>query len=271
MDRIREKSSPELVSGEETPRLTGRVLMMPVDLLSMAEAVTRIMKWSREPRGRMICAADVHMVMRHYDESQFRDVMAHADLIVPDGMSLVWTLKAQGWRSQTRVCGPDLMLQICECSARDGIRIGLLGGRPEVLERLEANLGNRFQNLQIVYRWSPPFRPLDSGEASAEVGRMEQAGVQILFVGLGCPKQERWIAEHLSVCRWPMLGVGAAFDFHSGAIRRAPGWIQKLGLEWLFRFAMDPKRLWKRALYYIPRFMWLSFRQLIMGFGNRSR
>jgi len=234
----------------------GRVLDLPVDALSMAEAVTRILAWARESRGRMVCAADVHMVMRHADEPEFRSVLAQADLVTPDGMPLVWLLRRQGHPRQERVCGPDLTLALCRSAEELGLKVGFYGGKPEVLQALVSRLRDRFPRLSVDYAFSPPFRPLEVEEDQAQVEAMRRAGLHLLFVGLGCPKQERWIAAHKAAIPAVMLGVGAAFDFHAGAIKRAPSWIQKLGMEWLYRMGAEPGRLAKRALQHYPRFVW---------------
>jgi N-acetylglucosaminyldiphosphoundecaprenol N-acetyl-beta-D-mannosaminyltransferase len=237
---------------------------MRVHPVPMEAAVDRILGWARNREGRMVCAADAHMVMVHRDQPEFRKVMAHADLVTPDGMALVWTLNRKGWPAQERVCGSDLCLAVFAAAQEAGIPVGFLGGRQEVLDQLVLKVRAGFPGLRIVYRWSPPFRDLAVAEERRQLEAMARAGVGILFIGLGCPKQERWMARHKARCRWPMLGVGAAFDFHARAVRRAPPWVQRLGLEWAFRFALEPRRLWKRALYHCPRFAWLSISEFLI-------
>jgi N-acetylglucosaminyldiphosphoundecaprenol N-acetyl-beta-D-mannosaminyltransferase len=176
-------------------------------------------------------------------------------------MPLVWALRRNGHPDQTRVYGPDLMLTVIEAAAREHVAIGLLGGKPQVLDELMKRLAAKFPALDIVYHFSPPFRPLDHTEDARIIDDINQSGARILFVGLGCPRQEMWMAEHAGKVRAVMLGVGAAFDFHAGAVRQAPGWMQRTGLEWAFRFSQEPARLWRRYLYHNPRFMlaqWLG-------------
>lgn len=239
-----------------SPPSRGKILDLPVDAISMVEATGLILDWAVEAQGRMVCAADVHMVMRHADEQDFRAVLVHADMVTPDGMPLVWLLRRQGFPSQERVCGPDLTLALCEAAAQRGLKVGFYGGKAKVLSMLVQRLKDQFPLLEMTYAFSPPFRALDESEDLAQVEAVNAAGVQLLFVGLGCPKQERWIAAHKSTIHAVMLGVGAAFDFHAGVIKRAPILFQRLGLEWLFRVGSEPTRLAKRAMLHVPRFLW---------------
>jgi len=162
-------------------------------------------------------------------------------------------------RRQQRVYGPDLMLALCKQAAKEGHRIFLYGGRDEVLDILHQNLVARFPGLQIAGAYAPPFRPLTAEEDRAIVGRIKESGAHIVFIGIGSPKQERWMVDHR--CKLPgviMLSVGAAFDFHAGRVRQAPGWMRRSGLEWFFRLLMEPRRLWKRYILtqlFLP--MWM--------------
>jgi N-acetylglucosaminyldiphosphoundecaprenol N-acetyl-beta-D-mannosaminyltransferase len=238
---------------------------MPVHAISMGQAVTTVMQFVSWHESRMVCAADVHMVMRHHDETGFRDVMASADLVTPDGMPLVWLLRRQGFPRQERVCGPDLTLALCQVAAEQGIPIGLYGGKEDVLEALTARLTSLFPGLRVVYSYSPPFRPLDEEEDRAQVEAIRKTGVRMLCIGLGCPKQERWMAAHKGRIPAVMLGVGAAFDFHSGKLPRAPRWMQRSGLEWLYRIAKDPVRIGNRVLRYHTRFVFYSISSRLKG------
>jgi N-acetylglucosaminyldiphosphoundecaprenol N-acetyl-beta-D-mannosaminyltransferase len=185
--------------------------------------------------------------------------------VTPDGMPLVWALRRLELKDQNRVYGPDLTLNVCRAAAEAGISVGLYGGSQEVLDALQKNYRERFPQLHIAYAYSPPFRPLTRDEDEAVVRAINASGTRILFVGLGCPKQERWVAGHRDHVQAVMLAVGAAFDFHSGRVRQAPRWMQRSGLEWLFRLLMDPRRLWRRYFKNNPRFLWLVARQLLGG------
>jgi N-acetylglucosaminyldiphosphoundecaprenol N-acetyl-beta-D-mannosaminyltransferase len=243
-----------------------QILGMRVDATSYADAVDRILDWatSSDPQSRYVCVATVHMVMESYDDHRFRTIVNHADLVTPDGMPLVWALRLLGVPDSTRVYGPDLVPALCEEAARRGISVGFYGGSSEVLERMIATVRRRWPSLSIGYRWSPPFRPLTPAEESLVVEQITGSGVEVLFVGLGCPKQERWMADHRDKLRLVMVGVGAAFDFLAGAKRQAPRFLQQAGLEWCFRLATEPRRLWHRYLYHNPRFIALLARQLFI-------
>jgi N-acetylglucosaminyldiphosphoundecaprenol N-acetyl-beta-D-mannosaminyltransferase len=202
------------------------------------------------------------MVMEGHDLPAYQQVVNGADLVTPDGMPLVWALRRLGVPAQQRVYGPDLALAVAAAAADAGIPIGLYGGREDVLADLQASYRQRFPALRVVYAHSPPFRELSAAEDAAVVQEIRDSGARILFVGLGCPKQECWMAKHRGRVPAVMLGVGAAFDFHAGRVRQAPGWLQRAGLEWLFRLFMEPRRLWYRYLKHNPRFLWLLARQL---------
>ena len=206
--------------------------------------------------ARYICVTSVHGVMEARKDAAVRAILNRADIATPDGMPLVWALRSFGHSEQQRVYGPNLMLTLCEQAARLGHRIFLYGGRPETLSILESNLKIRFPGLIIAGSYSPPFREL-TDEEEFELRRMvNDAAPDLLFVGISTPKQERWMAAHKGV--FPgvvMVGVGAAFDFHAGRVRQAPGWMQRNGLEWFFRLTCEPARLWKRYVLVTPWFL----------------
>jgi N-acetylglucosaminyldiphosphoundecaprenol N-acetyl-beta-D-mannosaminyltransferase len=238
-----------------------RVLGTRVDPTTYAEATKRVIDWASNRESRYVCIANVHVVMEGYDSPAFREQVNAADLVTPDGMPLVWALRRTVNPRQTRVYGPDLMKSVIQAATKKNVAVGLLGGKPDVLDELEKRLLAQFPGIDIRYRFSPPFRPITPQEDNQIVDDINRSGAKILFVGLGCPRQEMWMAEHAGRVRAVMLGVGAAFDFHAGAIKQAPGWMQNLGLEWVFRLSREPKRLWRRYLYHNPRFVvaqWLG-------------
>jgi len=164
-----------------------------------------------------------------------------------------------------------LTTHVVERAAREGIPIGLYGGTPDLLEMFVRILKRRYPGVRVVCRIAPPFRPLTPEEDEAVTKEIQSSGARILFVGIGCPKQERWMEAHKDRIPAVMLGVGAAFDFHTGRVRQAPGWMQAAGLEWLFRLLMDPRRLWKRYAKHNPRFVVLFLRQLLgLRFGRKQ-
>jgi N-acetylglucosaminyldiphosphoundecaprenol N-acetyl-beta-D-mannosaminyltransferase len=250
------------------PRDSRTILTMQVDVTSYPDATQKVVNWAREGRSRMVCAANVHMVMETHDDPAFGRIVNGADLVTPDGVPLVWALRLMGVEEATRVYGPDLTLHVCEAAAQQGIPIGLYGGTPESLDEFESFLTKRFAGTRVGCKIAPPFRPPTPEEDSLYIREINASGVRILFVGIGCPKQEKWMADHKDTINAVMLGVGAAFDFHTGRVRQAPRLIQRLGLEWAFRLAMEPGRLWKRYLKHNPRFVVLFLRQLL---GQRAK
>lgn len=179
----------------------------------------------------------------------FRALLNGADVNATDGMPLVWALRSFGYRGQQRVYGPNLTLAICRQAAELGHPIFLYGGRDEILEILQRNLKGMFPKLQIAGAYAPPFRPLTAEEDRSVTEQIRESGAKIVFVGIGTPKQDRWMAEHADeLPGLVMFAVGAAFDFHAGRVKQAPAWMQRSGLEWFFRLLMEPRRLWKRYI-----------------------
>jgi N-acetylglucosaminyldiphosphoundecaprenol N-acetyl-beta-D-mannosaminyltransferase len=209
------------------------------------------------------------MVMEAWDDPSFAATLASADLVICDGRPLVWSCRLQGVRDARQTRGLDLMLAVCRLAARRGLRVGLYGGEAAVTDEVRRRLVDRFPDLNVCYSWSPPFRPLTEQEDADVVGVIAAAGVQILFVVLGCPKQERWMAEHRGRLACVMLGVGAAFDMVAGEVGVAPAWMQRVGLEWVFRLAQEPRRLWRRYTRHNSRFVILALLQWWRGARGR--
>lgn len=239
------------------------ILCMRVDATSYEDATQRILDWARTRASCYVCAANVHMTMEVYDKPAFAQIVNNAALVTPDGMPLVWALRALGIKDASRVYGPTLTLYVCKAAAQQNIAIGLYGGTSESLERFTAFLKKQFPRIRIVCQIAPPFRPITLEENSLYTQQIVASGAQILLVGIGCPKQEFWMAAHNHLIPAVMLGVGAAFDFHSGQVKQAPEWMQNIGLEWLFRLIQEPKRLWKRYMYNNPRFVLFFLSQLL--------
>ncbi len=246
------------------------ILGMRVDPTSFQEASESILTWARAGESRYVCVANVHMTMEAYDCPDFRKIVNSADMVVPDGMPLVWMLRKMGYPDQERVSGPDLMIWLLQTAAEQGVPVGFLGSTENVLNRLREHLMHRFPALKIAYSYSPPFRPLTTQEDEKITEEINASSTRILFLGLGCPKQERWIAAHKGRVRAVMLGVGAAFDFHAGVKARAPIWMQRVGLEWFFRLITEPQRLWYRYFYHNSRFLILALKQLVGENKNRG-
>jgi N-acetylglucosaminyldiphosphoundecaprenol N-acetyl-beta-D-mannosaminyltransferase len=243
-----------------------------VDVLGVPLALTdyeRTMDWidaTIAQRGKgYVCVAATHTVVATQDDPELRAAVLAASLVVPDGQPVVWAMNALGHDLTHRVYGPDLMAKACERAAATGTRMFLYGGRNQgALVQLALNLRTRFPGLQVVGGYAPPFRPLSDEEVDAVVEEINHARPDVVWVGIGVPKQEKFMHALRARLDAPVLvGVGAAFDFHAGLIPQAPAWMQSSGLEWLFRLSKEPRRLWRRYLTYNPRFVLGFARQYV--------
>jgi len=226
-------------------------------------ALRAIEHWIDAAEPNYVCVTPAHSIMDAYHDGGFRRILNSSGLTTPDGMSLVWILRLLGHKEVDRVYGSDLMLSLCQYGVEKEYRHYLYGGEPGVAEALASRLTDRFEDIQIAGIHSPPFRKLTNEEDQEVVEKINSTNPDIVWVGFSSPKQERWMAEHLGKIEAPvMIGVGAAFDFLSGRKPQAPRWIQRSGLEWLFRLVTEPKRLWPRYRQY-PNFVWLVLLQLL--------
>lgn len=228
-----------------------------------SNSIVLINHWQKGHGSKYVCAANVHMIMEAYDSPSYQQVINQADMVTPDGMPLVWMLRRMGYSKQERVYGPTLTEKLLNTANEESIPVGFFGSTPEVLAKLVENVKRHFPLINIAYAFSPPFKELSTEEDNQIIKNINDSGARILFVGLGCPKQEYWMHEHRGKVQAVMLGVGAAFDFIAKTKPQAPSWMQKLGLEWLFRLIIEPKRLMRRYLYNNPRFIVLSIQQLV--------
>lgn len=239
------------------------ILGVRVSSTSYSAVTKEVIDCSIRAESRYICTANVHMLMEAYDSSLYRQIVNSADIVTPDGMPLVWIMRLKGQRDQQRVYGPTLMLHVLEAAERENVPIGFYGSSPKGLQSLLARMQALFPNLKAAYSFSPPFQEISQEEDTEIVKHINASSARILFVGLGCPKQEKWMAEHRGKVNAVMLGVGAAFDFHAGVKSQAPSWMQKIGLEWLYRLVTEPRRLWRRYLYHNSRFIFLAIADLL--------
>lgn len=237
------------------------ILGTRTDASSYSDTAARVLAWANARESRYVCVSNVHVTMESYDSADYRAVVNGADLVTPDGMPLVWALRLFGVPQATRVYGPTLTLHVLEGAAAAGVSVGFYGSSAEVLTRMLEACRRRFPELRVAYSHAPPFRQPTVEEDAAAVDEINRSGTQVLFVGLGCPKQERWMAAHKGRVNSVMLGVGAAFDFLAGVKPQAPAWMQRIGLEWAFRLATEPRRLWRRYAYHNPRFVALLAHQ----------
>ena len=235
-----------------------------VSAIAMPDALAAIERWIAKRERHFVCITGVHGVIESRSDPELRAIHDRAGLVTPDGMPLVWMARKLGHPGTRRVYGPDLMRTLTELSARRGYRQYYFGGGPGLAERLRDTLLERFPNLRVAGMHSPPFGAVSPEEDEAMVAAINAAQPDIVWVGLSTPKQEYWMDRHRGRIEAPvMIGVGAAFDFLAGTKRQAPRWMQRSGLEWLFRLASEPKRLGGRYLRIVPGFLVLAAAQIL--------
>jgi N-acetylglucosaminyldiphosphoundecaprenol N-acetyl-beta-D-mannosaminyltransferase len=241
---------------------TQDVIGTPICSLSFDEQINLIVNWAKNCQSKMVCVANVHMLIEARQNSDFAGVLRHADLVTPDGMPLVWMLKLMGAKRVQRVAGMDIFLATCQQAAQAQISIFLLGSTPDILDRIHQRLQTEFPLLKIAGMNSPSFSPVAATVDTNIIQIINSSGAGIVFVALGCPKQELWMARHREQIQAVTIGVGAVFPVYAGALKHAPKFIRNAGGEWLFRLIQEPRRLWKRYAQTIPVFIWLALKQL---------
>jgi N-acetylglucosaminyldiphosphoundecaprenol N-acetyl-beta-D-mannosaminyltransferase len=252
----------ESLFGSEKPDKTN-ILGVGVSAVDMRTALALSDDLLSSENSGYICVTGVHGVMEAQADDHFRSILNRSFLTVPDGVPLVWLGKLDGYSHMGRVYGPDYMLGLCALSVGRGYRHFLYGGNVGVAEKLGSDLQAKFPGMHVVGTYTPPFRPLSSLEESELAQLIAVAKPDILWIGLSTPKQERFMAEHIGKLEVRlMVGVGAAFDIHTGGIRDAPAWIKRCGLQWLHRLCQEPRRLWHRYLINNPRFIWRVLLQI---------
>lgn len=240
------------------------VLGLRLDEITLSEVIERILDWRRNgSSGHAIFLANVHVCMESYDDPGFRQTINSADLIIPDGKPLVWAAKILGAHHVSHIRGTDLMRTLFQTAHIYKIPIGFFGGTQEALNKLCSQIRQEFPNISIQCAIAPPFRSLTPKEDLMFTQRIRESGAELLFVFLGCPKQELWITLHRDHLSCTMLGIGAALDFYIGNKREAPRFMQRAGLEWVIRLLSEPRRLWRRYAWHNPRFIYLFFRQWV--------
>ena len=241
------------------------IIGLPVTALPFDAQIALILEWAKSLTSKVVCIANVHMLVEAHRDPAFEAVLQNADLVTPDGMPLVWMLKLMGAASQDRVAGLDVLLVLCKRAAAEDISIFFLGSQVSVLEKMRSKLEQDFPNLKIAGMESLPFRPLSEDEDWAVVQKLNDSGCGLVFVSLGCPKQELWMSQHKDRVRAVMIGLGGAFPVYAGIQKRAPKVVRSLGFEWLYRLAQEPYRLWGRYSTTIPIFIWLAVKQLVIS------
>ena len=241
----------------DATRTRFRVLGVEVDAMQISEVADQIEAWiKRRDACHFIAVTGMHGVMEAQHNAEFKAVLNAADLVVPDGMPLIWLGRLRGLRLQRRVYGPELMVNVCRHAASKGVRHFFFGGAPGIPGKVADTLRTRFPGLNVVGTYSPPFGPLRAEEETEIMEMINAAAPDILWVGLSTPKQEWWMYRNRGQLRVAVLvGVGAAFDINSGMKQQAPVWMQEHGLEWFFRLLQEPRRLWRRYILYGSEFI----------------
>lgn len=241
------------------------ILGIPIHGLSWHEVLARIAQWASKNDSRIICLCNVHSVITARQNKQFKQTIAKADLRTPDGAPVAWMISRLRGRFQPRINGPDLMWRYCREAESGSHSIFLYGTTTETLKSLQYKLCVAYPRLKIAGAIAPLFRPLTPEEDLAVVNEINSSGANVVFVSLGCPKQEMWMGDHRNRINAVMIGVGAAFDYHAGVVKRAPKFMQDLGLEWFYRLVSEPRRLWRRYLVTNTLFVFLAMKQLLLG------
>ncbi|RJG00020.1 glycosyltransferase [Noviherbaspirillum saxi] len=246
------------------PRKGQAVLEAFIDAVSWEEAVGRITRWGAAHESRYVCICNVHSVVTTTSDVEFKIAVNNADMATPDGAPIAWALRKLGHPAQERINGPDLMMRYLAQAEPLGQTVFFYGSTDGTLTKLRLALAKQFPGLRIGGAYSPPFRPLSLEEDEKIIDMINNSGANVVFVGLGCPKQEKWMADHRGRINAVMIGVGAAFDYHAGVIKRAPIWWQRNGLEWLYRLGSEPRRLFKRYMVTNTLFVVGFLRQFVM-------
>lgn len=245
-----------IVSNQSNQTIPGyRQLGVRVDALQIPDVIAILERWiALHGRAQYVTFTGMHSMTEAQSDPLLKNVLNQAGLSVPDGMPLVWLARYHGFKLKRRVYGPELMLSFCEATASKGYRHFFLGGAEGVAQSLAESLKQRFPGLVVAGTYTPPFRPLTADEEIEVTNMISAARPDVLWVGLGAPKQEKWMQAHTHLAVPVMAGVGAAFDLNIGRLKQAPGWMQEHGFEWLFRLVVEPRRLWRRYLLLGPKF-----------------
>ncbi len=250
-------------SGGKHDRYREQVLKTDIDVLTWEIAVSKIIAWSRAAESRFVTICNVHSVVTARKDKLLRDAINSSDMATPDGMPVAWLIGYRRGMPQERINGPDLTIRLCERAASEGITVAFYGAEPSTLLKLRAALTAQFPTLNIGAMISPPFKALTDVERREFIEQINDSSPGIVFIGLGCPKQEKWMAANRDYIPSVQIGVGAAFDYIAETIKRPPLWMQRMGLEWLGRLVAEPKRLWRRYLVTNSIYLAYVFREIL--------
>ena len=244
-------------------RVGAHVLGTFIDALNWDSVIRTILDWGVHQRSSTVSFCNVHSAVTAIDDKALANALRASEMVLPDGAPIAWLLRRRGFKQQTRIAGPDLMLKLCDALQHTSTGVFLFGSSENTLQLLQENLEHQFPKLKIVGALSPRFGDWTREEESQYIDVIRESGAGIVFIGLGCPKQEIWMTKRSRELPGVLLGVGAAFDFHAGTTPRAPQFMRKTGLEWLHRLASEPKRLWRRYLVTNSYFLWYAARDLL--------
>jgi N-acetylglucosaminyldiphosphoundecaprenol N-acetyl-beta-D-mannosaminyltransferase len=247
-----------------------RIVSLSIHHLSFRESLTTVMQWAKDRQPSYVCFANVHMTIEAHKSSAFLEQLDNASLVVSDGKPLATACYALYRKKQERISGMDFMPAAIEMADREGLTIFLYGSSPEVLDTLHEKITRQYPALRIGGMISPPFRPLTPEETAAHIGQINRSGAQLVFVSLGCPKQEKWMADHYKETNAVLLGVGGAFPVMASLQRRAPKWMQNYGLEWFYRLLLEPGRMFRRYFETNSLFLYLMGIERLKRLRKRS-
>ncbi|MBW4423048.1 MAG: WecB/TagA/CpsF family glycosyltransferase [Nostoc desertorum CM1-VF14] len=239
------------------------IIGSPITALPLNAQIKTILEWASNYESKVVCVANVHMLVEAYLCSEFSLVLKNADLVAPDGMPLIWMMKLMGVHRQDRVAGMDIILSLSQLAPQRNVNVFFLGSQEVILQKIKVKLEQEFPHLKIAGMEPLPFRPLTPTEDEVIIQKINASGAGVVLVSLGCPKQEYWMDQHKEKIKAVMIGLGGAFPVFVGIHRRAPFWMRNLGLEWFYRLIQEPQRLWLRYWNTIPLFLWLALRQLL--------
>jgi len=246
------------MSNKEYPADSFQLLGVRISVITLSETFDAIRHWSHDDLGRFICVREFPGLTQAVENRKFSALHQQASLVLPDGMPIVWLGRLKG-KKVNRCCGPDLLPMVFDQGRDSNLKHYLYGGKEGVADLLADQMKKKFPMANVVGTECPPFRALSQLEKKDTLNRIRESGADIVWVGISSPKQDFWMQEHFKHLPCTMIGVGAAFDFHSGQVNRAPIWMQRTGFEWLFRLYSEPKRLWRRYTFTIPKFLWYLF------------
>lgn len=241
--------------------LKHKLITINISLGNFETFIKKIIELGQKKQSSYVCVANVHMCIETYRSSEFANIVNQSDITTPDGMPLIKALKWLYGVVQEKVSGPDLMPKVLEAAEQQGLKVYFYGSTLPILEKLDAFCMGHYPNLSLAGVYSPPFRVLTDDETKEDIKRINESGANIVFVALGCPKQERWMASMKGKINAVMIGVGGAFPMLVGVEKRAPLWMQQNGLEWFYRLIQDPQRLFKRYLVTNTAFLYLIFKE----------